>query len=134
MRVGIVNKLDISGGAARLTYRLDMGLGKIGLDSKIFVDNKISDNRDVYGSSGKIEKTWSKTCPFIDKVPLKFCDWQKTPFHLARIGKNIRKDELVKQADIVNLHWITGGFLSIRGISKFTRLGKPTVVYLITEE
>ena len=127
MKILHINKSDISGGAARSTYRMHTGLRKIGLDSKILVDNKISDNRDVYGPSGKINKLWSQVRPFIDRIPLKFYDWQKTPFHLAWVGKNIRKDELVKQADIINLHWITGGFFSIKGISKLAKLDKPIV-------
>ncbi len=127
MKVSIVNKSDSQGGAARAAYRLHTGLRKIGVDSKMIVDSKISDDPNVYGPEGKIRKLWSKVRPFIDKIPLKFYDWQKTPFHPAWIGKNIVGEEFTKQADIINLHWIAGGFLSIRGVSRFTKLGKPIV-------
>lgn len=69
----------------------------------------------------------SKVRPFIDRIPLKLYDWQKTPFRSACIGRNIIDHELVKKTDIVNLHWIAGGFLSIRGISRLVKLGKPIV-------
>ena len=76
---------------------------------------------------GVISKAWSRVSPFIDELPLKFYDWQNTPFHPAWIGRNIIDHELVKQAHIINLHWIAGGFLSINSISRLARLGKPIV-------
>lgn len=128
MKVVIVNKSDNQGGAARAAYRLHIGLRGIGVDSKMLVDSKISDDPNVYGTIGKISKAWSKVRPFIDRIPLKFYDWQKTPFHLAWIGRrNIQKDELFKQADIINLHWIAGGLLSIKSISRLAQLGKPII-------
>lgn len=128
MKILHINKSDIQGGAARGAYRLHTGLRKIGVDSKIIVDDKISDDPNVYGPKGKISKLWSKVRPFIDRAPLKFYDWQGTPFHLAWMGRrDIQKHELVRQADILNLHWIAGGFLSIKGISRLAKLDKPIV-------
>ncbi len=127
MKAVIVNKSDIQGGAARAAYRLHTGLREIGVDSKMLVDNKISDDPNVYGPEGKINKSWSKVRPFMDRIPLKLYDWQKTPFHPAWIGRNIIGHELVKKTDVINLHWIAGGFLSIKGISRLAKVGKPIV-------
>lgn len=127
MKVLHLNKTDIQGGAARAAYRLHIGLRKIGVDSKMLVDDKVSDDPNVYGLSGEVLKAWGKARPFADRIPLKFYDWQRTPFHPAWIGRNIAGEELAKQADIINLHWIVGGFLSVRGISGLAKLGKPIV-------
>lgn len=127
MKVLQLNKSDIQGGAARAAYRLHTGLKKIGVDSKVLVDDKISDDPNVYVPAGKIGKLWRIIRPSIDRAPLRFYDWQKTPFHLAWIGKNMTKDKLIGEADVINLHWITGGFLSIKNISKLARLNKPIV-------
>jgi len=130
MKVVIVNKSDIQGGAARAAHRLHTGLRRIDVDSKMFVDKKISDDLNVYGPKKKIGKLWGEVSPFVDRISLKFYDWQKTPFYPfypARIGRNIIENELVKQSDIINLHWIVGGFLSIKGISRLAKLGKPIV-------
>jgi len=127
MKVLIVNKSDVQGGAARAAYRLHVGLQKMGVDSRILVDNKVSDDPHVYGPYGKIEKVWGKARSFLDKIPLKFYDWQRTPFHVAWIGKNVAQNELIKKADIINLHWITEGFLSIKDISKLAKLNKLIV-------
>ena len=122
-----LNRSDLEGGAARAAYRLHVGLQKIGVDSRMLVDNKVSDDPHVYEPHGKIEKVWSKARSFLDKIPLKFYDWQKTPFHIGWTGRNIVRNELIKKADVINLHWITDGFLSIKNISKLTKLNKPIV-------
>lgn len=127
MKVVIVNTSDIKGGAARAVYRLHIGLRKIGVDSKMIVDSKISDDLNVYGPEGKIRKLWSKVRPFIDRLPLKLYDWQKTQFHPAWLGRNIIGHELVRETDIINLNWITEGFLSIKSISRLAKLEKPIV-------
>ncbi len=127
MKIVIANKSDIQGGAARASYRLHTGLRKIGVDSEMLVDNKMSDDPSVYGPEGKISKLWSKVRPFVNRLPLKLYDWQKMPLYPAWIGRNIIYHELVRRADVVNLHWIAGGFLSIRGISRLVKLSKPIV-------
>jgi len=127
MKVIHLNTSDIQGGAARGAYKIHISLRKIGVDSEMVVDKKISDDPHVYGLKGKISEAWSKVRPFIDRAPLKSYNRQETTLSLARIGRNIARNELVKQADIINLHWIAGGFLSIKGISRLANLGKPVV-------
>ena len=46
---------------------------------------------------------------------------------IANSGIPIANHPVVKDADILHLHWINQGFLSIREIEKLTRLGKPIV-------
>lgn len=122
-----LNKSDIQGGAARAAYRLHAGLRKIGVDSKMLVDNKVSDDPSVHGLVGKINKIWGRARPFINEIPLKFYEWEGTPFYTGCIGRNIAKDGLLKQSEVINLHWVAAGFLSIRNISRLAKLGKPIV-------
>jgi glycosyltransferase involved in cell wall biosynthesis len=46
---------------------------------------------------------------------------------IANTGTDISKHPLVKEADIIHLHWINQGFLSLRDIQKLIELGKPVV-------
>jgi glycosyltransferase involved in cell wall biosynthesis len=46
---------------------------------------------------------------------------------IADTGVDISEHSLVKNADIIHLHWINQGFLSLRDIEKLTRLGKPVI-------
>lgn len=50
MRVLTLSYNDIEGGAARATYRLHRGLLKIGIDSKMLVRRKTSEDPNIYGS------------------------------------------------------------------------------------
>jgi glycosyltransferase involved in cell wall biosynthesis len=46
-------------------------------------------------------------------------------FNPGVFGSDISKYPLIQQADIVHLHWVNFGFLSVSDISALTRLNKP---------
>jgi glycosyltransferase involved in cell wall biosynthesis len=46
---------------------------------------------------------------------------------IANTGTDISKHLLVKEADIIHLHWINQGFLSLNNIRKLIESGKPVV-------
>jgi len=48
-------------------------------------------------------------------------------FSPASFGKDLSRHPLVQQADILHLHWINQGMLSLRGIAQLGALGKPIV-------
>lgn len=48
-------------------------------------------------------------------------------FSLANFGIDISKYSLIKNADIIHLHWINQGFLSVKGIERLIASGKPIV-------
>ncbi|MFN0016515.1 MAG: glycosyltransferase family 4 protein [Saprospiraceae bacterium] len=48
-------------------------------------------------------------------------------FSLANFGSDLSKNHVIQQADVLHLHWITQGFLSLQNISQLARLGKPIV-------
>jgi glycosyltransferase involved in cell wall biosynthesis len=47
-------------------------------------------------------------------------------FNPGIFGTDISKHSLIKNADIIHLHWVNFGFLSIQNIRQLTELGKPT--------
>lgn len=127
MKVLIVSKSDASGGAYIAAHRLHEGLRRTGIDSNMLVDYKLSDDPDVYGPNSEVGRGWSKLRSFTDRLPLKRYEPQTADFHPAWIGKQLAEHDLVKSADIINLHWVTAGFLSIKGIAQLAKLGKPIV-------
>lgn len=48
-------------------------------------------------------------------------------FSPAPIGAELANHPLVRQADVLHLHWTNFGFLSLGGLEKLLRLGKPVV-------
>jgi len=48
-------------------------------------------------------------------------------FSLANTGESIVRNPLCKEADVIHLHWINAGFLSLRSIGELLNCGKPVV-------
>ncbi|GAB4492912.1 MAG: glycosyltransferase family 4 protein [Saprospiraceae bacterium] len=48
-------------------------------------------------------------------------------FSLANFGKNLSRHPLVREADVLHLHWINQGFLSLKNIRQLAETGKPIV-------
>ena len=119
MKILNINTSDISGGAARAAYRLHQGLKLIGLDSQMLVQNKVSDDYTVLGPNNKLAKGWARIAPHVDTLPKFFYPQrQKIPFSVQWFPNNIHNKINYLKPDIVNLHWIGGGFVPIQSIPK----------------
>lgn len=46
------------------------------------------------------------------------------------LGTDVSKNELVRQADIIYIHWVQGGFLNLTSYKSLARLGKPIVIFM----
>ena len=124
-----INTSDIQGGASRAAFRLNKALNKLKVNSKMLVQSKMGDDIHVKSvTETKIQKGLAKIRPYYDMLPLKlYKNRHKFPFSVARTGINICKNKYVKEADLINLHWINAGFLSLKGIKKLNQLDKPIV-------
>lgn len=123
------NTSDIQGGAARAAFRLNRALNKLKVDSKMLVQSKAGDDKNVKSvAETKIQKGLAKIRPYYEVLLLElYKNRQKGPFSVARTGVDICKNEYVKEADLINLHWINAGFLSLKSIRKLNQLHKPIV-------
>ncbi len=129
MKILHVNTFDIQGGAARAAFRLNKALNKLKVNSKMLVQSKIGDDINVKNiAETKIQKGLAKIRPYCEALPLKlYKNRQKVPFSVARTGVDICNNKYVSEADLINLHWINGGFLSLENIKKLGQLNKPIV-------
>ena len=120
MKILIVNKSDIQGGAARAAYRLHKALLENGVDSKMLVQDKISDDYTVIGPTTKVQKAIAKIRPTIDSLPVRlYKNRTKTLFSPSWLGFSGIVDKINKiNPDIVHLHWICGGMMTIEDISR----------------
>ncbi len=66
-----------------------------------------------------LERLWF--LPFEQSKAVRF------QFNIARFGRNIAQNELIENANIVHLHWITFGFLSIDSLRQLAQTQKPMV-------
>ena len=114
MKIAIVNNSDIYGGAAKAAYRLHKGLLKNGIDSRMFVLRKYSDDETIIAP--KHSFLLSKIRAFIDQLPLKrYNNRISNNFSINWLPFSpILKDIIAFDPDIIHLHWINNGMLSLR--------------------
>lgn len=120
---------DSCGGAAKAAYRISCAINSNNVESKMLVLNKLTDNSNIEtGTKTKIQKLYNMILPHLDCLPLKcYKNRQNTIFSPGSIGINISNYTQIKESDIIHLHWINAGFLSIKNISQVLSLGKPVV-------
>jgi glycosyltransferase involved in cell wall biosynthesis len=132
MKVLILNTSEHTGGAAVAASRLLSALRKEGIDASMLVRDKETENPNVFS----IKTSWlSKKKNYFRFVWERFIIFiynkcsRKNLFQvsIANTGADISRHPLVKEADIIHLHWINQGFLSLLDIKKLSQLGKPIV-------
>lgn len=131
MKVVHVNTSDIKGGAAIAAHRLHKSLlRRKNIDSKMLVMNKESDEKEIFvARDSDFEKhIFSKIRRLLNKSFLfKYKDRKNIFFSPAKFGLDITKNKIIKEADIIHLHWIVGGYLSSDSLSKLFALNKKIV-------
>jgi len=116
----------LNGGAARGAYWLHLGLRKTGVDSKILVQQAdVKDKNVISLTNNKITKLKQIILSNLDQSPVwLYKNRKRVIFSTGFLGNNIFKTREYKEADIIHLHWICGGMLSISQIGK---IQKPVV-------
>jgi hypothetical protein len=122
LKILFVNSFDVEGGAARSAYRLYKALNDKSIYSKLIVQKKFSDNESIL----LCNDDWDGQSSFYDRIPLvNYPKKSKTLFSVAAVpNKSLINFINNSDFDIIHLHWISNGFLSIEDISK---INKPIV-------
>jgi len=128
MRVLIVNTSEKTGGAAVAASRLVEALINNGVKAKILVMKKQTPAIYVASAGSRYRNLFN----FLYE---RLAIWVHNCFHkkdlfsvsIANTGIDITKTNEFKEADIIHLHWINQGMLSLKGIRKILNSGKPVV-------
>lgn len=112
---------DLDGGAARAAFRLHNAQIKQGIDSRMLVINKISD--DPYVSTvSSARRTWLKITSLVSRLILRLQKSPNSVHHSLNIFPSGLLSEIDRiSPDVVNLHWLGGEMLSIGEISKISQ-------------
>ncbi len=128
MKVVLLCHSDAFGGAAIVTYRLMYALRSCGVDARMVVFNKSTEDElvDSYG------KRADRGMTFLGerlRIALANGFSRRNLFKVstASTGLNIHRHPWIKEADVVVLNWINQGFVSLSGIRKIAAMGKPIV-------
>ena len=128
MRVLIVNTSERTGGAAVAANRLMMALNNNGVKAKMLVRDKDSDSLTVVGLPNSPMLNWH----FLwERLVIFFrCRFSRKhlfEIDLANAGSDITRLREFQEADVIHLHWINQGMLSLSDIRKILKSGKPVV-------
>jgi glycosyltransferase involved in cell wall biosynthesis len=120
------------GGAAIAASRLMKALNKHGAKTKMLVRDKQTDDENVIS----VNRSWLKRkINFVRFTFERLIIFISNGFNyqnlfavsIANTGTNISKHPLVRDADIIHLHWINQGFLSLKDIRQLIKTGKPII-------
>lgn len=120
MKILIVSNSDRSGGAAIAAWRLHEALLNEGILSYMFVQNKITNYKNVIGPASELSKFLARLRSPLDKLKLIFYNNKAEAIFFPAIvpfSQVISKINSIKP-DLVHLHWISGGMLRIEDLSK----------------
>lgn len=131
MKILIVNKSASGGGAAVAAQRLYSALKEYGANVNMLVQDFAENNTGIHSLSTSSQEKRKNYSKFI-KERLFFLPYEKNKsvrfaFSPAVSGIDISNHPLVKEADIIHLHWINHGFLSLNDLNSLFRLNKKIV-------
>ncbi|WP_455639387.1 glycosyltransferase family 4 protein [Parabacteroides sp.] len=132
MNILILNTSEFAGGAAVAANRLAKALNQSGLDVFMLVRERQSEDFKVGSLNNTLIRKKLNYLRFIwERIIIFLCNGfsKKKLFQvsIANTGTDISKHPLVQKADIIHLHWINQGFLSLSDINKLIATGKPIV-------
>ncbi|MFM4768965.1 glycosyltransferase [Aeromonas veronii] len=125
MKIVHISHSDSVGGAARAAYRLHRAQLKFGIESRMLVRSKKTDDWTVQGPETRLEKIINMLRPAIGQQLNKLQISQNTNLHSGNWLPSCWANKLNNSdVDIVNLHWVAGETMSIEDIG---RIRKPIV-------
>ena len=128
MKVVLINRSDMKGGAAIVSLRLVHALQGAGVDARMLVIDKQSNDPLV----GVMGSKWGNKWRFLAErlgvlVRNGFRRDSLFKIDTGSHGINIATHPWVKDADVVCLNWVNQSTLSLKGIKQLADSGKPIV-------
>lgn len=128
MRVLIVNTSEKSGGAAVAASRLMEALNNNGVKTKMLVRDKESEQITVVGLGRSLLMQWRFLWErMVIYAYTLFSKRHLFDIDIAAAGTDITGLPEFKEADLIHLHWVNQGMLSLKDIRKILESGKPVV-------
>lgn len=128
MNILLVNTSETTGGAAIACGRILKALRNEGVDAQMMVRNLEGGGEGVVQVGSAIRKKW---CFLRERAAI----WAANGFSrdnlfyvdIANSGIDITRTKAFRKADIIHLHWINQGFISLNGLEKIVASGKPII-------
>lgn len=132
MRIVFLSTFDSYGGAAIAATRLMKALRKENCHIKMIVRDRQSCDPNITSINNSLiskEINWLRFANerFIIYLQNGLNRTNLFKVSIANTGIDLSRHPIIQNADIIHLHWINQGFLSLRGIDKLQKTGKPLV-------
>lgn len=128
MKVLIVNTSESTGGAAVAAHRLMDALRANGVEAEMLVRNRSTSDTLVHAPHCK---WWLKWCFLWERlvifIHLRFSRKGLFAIDIANVGTDITTRPEFKAADVIHLHWINQGWLSLKSLQRILQSGKRVV-------
>lgn len=131
-RILLLSTRSSGGGAAEATRRLFFALRDVGVEVRILTlyGDQGSEDDDIssvyHGHLGRTKALYNKALERLDIIRSNgYCLAPLWRYSSASRGVDISSHPWVEWADILHIHWVNQGFLSISSIHQLQKLSKP---------
>lgn len=131
MKIVSINTFCNTGGASIAAVRILDALLLAGHDARLLTYYKDGEHDAVIPFTTSFVGEKMRWLRFVYErlsfLPYEVSKEIRFHFSLANAGVDLSKHDLVRQADIIHLHWFNKSYLSLEGLGKLLELGKPIV-------
>ncbi|MEM7104578.1 MAG: glycosyltransferase family 4 protein [Bacteroidota bacterium] len=130
MKVLHICTSDKIGGAALACWRVAEALSKTDIDAKILVQRQTEHHPMLVNANPgamKFRALYNEFYERFDFISKESNKHIRFYFSSGLVGQDISKHQAVQEADILHLHWVNKGFLSLRNLRQLASLNKPIV-------
>ncbi len=132
MNIVIVSTFDTVGGAPIAAHRLFHGLRSLNHNAVMLVKKKSNSNKEpntfvaVADDPADVEE--KDIFHVMERLAISEnrTDFSNTYFSIPYPGMALHHLDIIRNADIINLHWVAG-YLSVESVAALLELGKPVV-------
>jgi glycosyltransferase involved in cell wall biosynthesis len=131
MKITFVSTSDNRGGAAIAAWRLFRTIHEQLPETRMLVREKFTETKDIIGLNHTfLQRLFIQIHFILERISfIPFSRDKDSWFEVspANFGQSITQIPEIRDADIIHLHWINMGFLSLRSLRKLAKTGKPIV-------
>lgn len=130
LKVLLLCTADQGGGAAEACRRLLDALGAIGVEARLLVLHKgTDDDRIASVARTPLGRLWGRFAFVGERLEIYLRNGRDRSrlfrVSTARLGFDLSEHPWVREADVLHLHWINQGLLSLDALRRLSKLGKP---------
>ncbi len=130
MKVLHLSTFPKKGGASKAAWRLVEALAAMDVDANLLCQRTDISHPSVTATSTGWKNALAFSRDMTERIGFVYQSAKKEyrfQFSPGTQGESILQHPLVKDADILHLHWVNKGFLSLDNIGELAALGKPVV-------